>query len=126
MKFRAALIASVILAAASQSTFGGFVMGAGTVQCGEWTRLRTFSNDSQTRHEDERASLFQVQAWLDGYVSGVNLASLEGGQPDILASKPQSSALYALIDNHCRANPLDRVIDGAMVLVRELRTRAQR
>jgi hypothetical protein len=118
MRFRAAVIMSLaILMAASQSAFGAYlIFGAGTVRCGEWTRLRTLRNDV--------ASLYQLQAWVDGYVSGVNVARGEDGEPDFLASKPQGSALYAVIDNHCNVNPLDSVAEATLGLVRQLRERA--
>jgi hypothetical protein len=125
MKFGATILASAMLMAAIQSAFGGdyLIMGGGTVRCGEWTRLRVFS-DSQRGHVVEVASLYQLYAWIDGYVSGVNVASGETRQPDMLMSKPQGAGLYAVIDNYCKANPLDTVADATMVLVRELRKRA--
>jgi len=122
MLFRVFLLTSAIVMAASQSVFGAFQMGAGTVRCGEWTRLRTF-NDRQTGHAKEIAALNQVQAWVDGFISGINA---EGERTDFLSSKPQSAALYAVVDSHCRASPLDTVSDAAIELVKELRKRAQR
>lgn len=122
MLFRVFLLTSTIVIAASQSAFGAFQMGAGTARCGEWTRLRTFS-DRQIGHAKEVAALNQVQAWVDGFVSGINA---EGERTDFLSSKPQSDALYAVVDSHCKASPLDTVSDATMELVKELKKRAQR
>jgi hypothetical protein len=127
MKFRATIFASAMLMAAIQFAFGGdyLIMGGGSVRCGEWTRLRVF-RDSQKGHVVEVASLYQLHAWVDGYVSGVNVASAETYQPDMLMAKPQGAALYAVIDNYCKANPLDTLADATMTLVKELRKRAMR
>src|SRR5262249_19854262 len=99
------------------------VMGAGMVSCGEWLRLRSFEGRG-AEHSREIASLYQIQAWADGFVSGVNLQAAGAQTPDMLASQPTSSAIYAVIDNYCRANPLEPVVGGVMVLVKELRARA--
>jgi len=101
------------------------VMGAGMLSCGEWLRLRSFEG-SDGQHSREVASDYQMHAWVDGFISGVNLhldpASPKG--PDMLASQPSSSAIYAVIDNYCRANPLEPVVAGVLVLIKELRARA--
>ena len=96
-------------------------MGAGTVSCAEWLKLRAF--DGQSGHLGELAQLYQLHAWVDGFISGTNIA--KGGQPDILSSKPSFRAMYAVIDNYCRANPLDNVASAASALANELQSRSQ-
>ncbi|MCK1600823.1 hypothetical protein IVB02_05155 [Bradyrhizobium sp. 166] len=92
---------------------GRAIFGAGLVSCGEWQKFKT-TND--------RASLFQIQAWVDGFLSGQNLFA-EGS--DFLVSKPNSTALYAWIDNYCAANPLDTIAKATVSLRGELETRAK-
>lgn len=84
-------------------------MGAGTLSCGEWLRLRAFVG--QEGHPAELATAYQLHAWVDGFISGANI-----GQPDLLASRPSSVAVYAWIDNYCRSNPLDNVAAAATIL----------
>ena len=107
--------------ATAQLTAAQTIMGAGTTSCGDWTRLRAF--DGQQGHPMELAQLYQLHAWVDGFISGVNLA--KHGQPDILLSKPGSAAMYAVVDNYCRSKPLDNVTSGAIALENELHSRAQ-
>ena len=123
MRLRAAIVASILMAA-SQSAFGAFFFGAGSIRCGEWTRVRAVSESGPLKDVGAR---HQLEAWIDGYISGVNVRSVElSSQPDFLASQPQSSALYAVVDNYCKASPLDPIVDATMALVRELRMRARR
>jgi hypothetical protein len=53
------------------------VYGAGLVSCGQWQQYR-LSDTNQ-----DRASRFQLQAWIDGFLSGYNLAS---DVPDFIAA----------------------------------------
>jgi hypothetical protein len=122
MLYRLVLLAAgSILLAANQSTTAQTIMGAGTASCGEWLRFRSF--DGQSGHLGERAQLYQLHAWVDGFISGTNIA--KGVQPDILSSKPSGPAMYAVVDNYCRANPLDNVASGAIALANELQSRSQ-
>ena len=117
----AAVVVSTVLAVTGQSAFSASLMGSGTLRCAEWTRLRIFAD--QTGHAKELASLQQVQAWIDGFISGV---SSESGQPDLLSSRGAVAALYPMVDNYCKASPVDTVGDATMELVKELRKRARR
>jgi hypothetical protein len=119
-----ATLASAIFVVADNS-FGASLMGTGAMRCGEWTRLRTFS-DSQTGHIKELTSLHQVEAWVDGFVSGVNAAGADGGWSDFLSSKPKTDALYGMVDSYCRRNGIDNVADAAADTVKELKKQAQR
>ncbi len=98
------------------------IMGAGTVTCGEWLRLRP--SLGREGNLTDLGSLYQLQAWIDGYISGYNVGS--NGQPDLLASRPESAALYAWIDNYCRSDPLGHIGEAADALAQALRSRAER
>jgi hypothetical protein len=72
----------------------------------------------------DKARLYQLEAWIDGYLSGVNTGG--GFVADILASRPGDAALYAYVDNYCRPNPLDSIGEAAVALAKDLLARAQR
>jgi hypothetical protein len=91
----------------------GTVYGAGTVTCGEWRQHRSTGN---------KAAELQLQAWIDGFLSGYNFGS---DLFDFLAPSPERTAVayYAWIDNYCSQNPLNRVADAAAALKNELISR---
>ena len=89
------------------------VYGAAMVSCGQW---------QQTRTNGDKGTEFQLQAWIDGYLSGYNVATTGA---DFLASKPASVALYIWIDNYCRDKPLDVLVQAAGALKNELLSRAR-
>ena len=124
---RIGLLGLAILIAAENNTSAQTIMGAGMISCGEWVRLRSFEG-REGQHFKELASLYQVQAWVDGFVSGTNSTSdpADTKGPDLLASRPSSVAMYAWIDNYCRSKPLDPVASGVLSLTRDLRLRAER
>jgi hypothetical protein len=88
--------------------------GAGTVSCAEWSRFRTTG---------DKPNSFQVEAWIDGYLSGSNV--FDPGA-DFLQSQPKSIALYAWVDNYCGSRPLDQIVQAASALRRELQSRTPR
>jgi hypothetical protein len=118
-------LASAIFIFANQFASGAALMGTGTMRCGEWTRLRMFS-DKQAGHIKELASLHEVEAWIDGFVSGANVAGTESDWADFLSSRPKSDALYAVVDTYRRRDGIDRVADAATDMVKELKKRVAR
>jgi hypothetical protein len=94
----------------------GTVYGAGRVTCGEWQQQRSSGN---------KIKLFQLEAWVDGFLSAYNVAS-DG--TDFIATKQDDPgiAYYAWIDNYCRQNPLNMVAEAAVALKNELIARALR
>jgi hypothetical protein len=90
---------------------GRAVKGAGTTGCASWTK--------------ERASPHHIQyrAWVDGFLSASNLAD---NDPDwMLQLANNSEGVYAWVDNYCRTNPLDSIVQAAMKLRDELKSRAR-
>jgi hypothetical protein len=120
-----ASVAVAALVTAHSPVSGQTVMGAGTISCGEWLRLRSF--EGRAGNFKELASLYQIHAWIDGFVSGINLRIdlADTGGPDLLASRPDSVAMYAWLDNYCRSKPLNIVVDAVMALAKELQSRAK-
>jgi hypothetical protein len=90
------------------------VYGAGMTTCAEWQQYRSTGN--------KPASL-QMQAWIDGFLSGYNVAS---EVRDFIIPKPESVAYYAWIDNFCGQKPLDKVMQAVIALKNELVSRSSR
>ncbi|MGX0962731.1 hypothetical protein AB7M63_003180 [Bradyrhizobium japonicum] len=86
--------------------------GAGMLTCGEWQKYRVTGDKSATA---------QLEAWLDGFLSGYNM----GSDVEFIAPKPQSVAYYAWMDNYCAQNPLNRIAQAAIALKNELTARAK-
>ncbi|QHP70021.1 hypothetical protein EI171_23630 [Bradyrhizobium sp. LCT2] len=117
MKVIASLLAAGYVVTSAPAIFAAegdrMVYGAGMVTCAEWQQYRSTGNNAAT---------LQVQAWIDGFLSGYNSAS---SAKDFISPKPESVAYYAWIDNYCIANPLNRVAEAAVGLKAELSARAR-
>ena len=72
--------------------------------CGKWIS-----------EDDDNASHFAYEAWLFGYLSGVAYAV----NKDILKDTDRPS-IELWMDNYCKANPLNKVYQGANDLYFEL------
>jgi hypothetical protein len=88
--------------------------GPGMATCAEWRQYRSTGS--------RRVAALQLQAWIDGFLSGYNAAS-QG--TDFLAPKPEGVAYYAWIDKYCSQNPLNKVVEAAFALKSELTARAR-
>jgi hypothetical protein len=106
----AALCAAAFMSSASAED--KIVYGAGAVTWGAWLQDRSSGN---------KAALYQLQAWIDGYLSGSNAS---GDGPDFIAPKPTDVAYYAWIDNYCAKNPLNLLMVAVFKLEKELQSRA--
>ena len=105
------MIVVATIAASEATAANKLVYGAGFVTCGEWQEYRTTGN---------KPGSYQAQAWVDGYLSGLNSA---GNGADFLAPKPSSIAFYIWIDNYCAQHPLDPLVEATMALQWELASR---
>ncbi len=112
---RALLELVIVVATVSGASAGGkYIYGAGTISCAEWLNYRSTGNNPNS---------YQVQAWVDGFLSAYNLADDE--HADFLISAPKAVASYAWIDNYCGPKPLDEVIQAVVALKKELQSRSQ-
>ena len=89
------------------------VYGAGMVTCAEWQQYRKAGN---------KPAELQLQAWIDGFLSGYNTAS---NDTDFIVPKPESVAYYAWIDNYCSRNPLNKVMQAVLALKNELTSKVR-
>ena len=101
-------IAAVVLAL-STNAYGRGIIGDGGQSCGAWT---------EERARDSRSSEY-MKVWVLGYVSGVNM-HMGDNYPNIIGGGVDASAIWAWIDNYCRAHPLEIIQGAAIKLVEEL------
>jgi hypothetical protein len=101
------------------------VHGAGNSSCGQWLKYRS---------NGDGATEFQFQAWIDGFLSGINFAGTD--LPDVIGDATvylrsgrqpvDSVAWYAWIDSYCRKNPLDPLAIAVEALREELISKMSR
>jgi hypothetical protein len=82
---------------------GVLVIGGGTHSCGKWLESK-----------NDRASRYQFQQWVSGYISGSNYSNQrkQSRPPDI-------ESVMAFIDQYCMNNPLHAVASAAAAVVQE-------
>lgn len=85
------------------------VYGAGATTCGAWTA---------SKEQDGVTRAARVQ-WLEGFLSGVNMAMLQPLAGN-LASSGDPNGYIAYVDAYCAANPLDNLHAAAEDLAAEL------
>jgi hypothetical protein len=76
------------------------------LSCSTWTITSKQSYESQV-----------YSKWVFGFISGINLENPSG---DFLQGR-DADGLIAWIDNYCRSNPLNRITQAAVELVKVLR-----
>jgi hypothetical protein len=108
-----AMLAAASLQASSQPSGSRAIVGWGLKSCGTWT---------QVRQATESADHTVIEAWVVGFMSGMNL---DRTHPDALVGT-DFDGLMAWIDNYCRSNPLQAIAFAATSLMEELRSRAGR
>jgi hypothetical protein len=106
------LVAISIGASVKVSRADRTYIGDGSNSCGAWTQER--ATDTQ------RVQLWK--GWLLGFLSGANI--WDSNADFLLTQKLDAAALYAWMDNYCRAHPLDTVYFAAIKLVVELQSRS--
>ena len=84
------------------------VIGIGNNSCGDWT----------TAARENGWTRVAYQAWLGGFVSGVNLNVSD--RVGNLNEGTDVPGMTAWVDNYCAANPLDTVSSAAVALAVEL------
>ena len=77
----------------------------GSVDCGEWTQQNLNSN----------------KAWLLGFLSGLNADY--SAHKNALAQLTSADQAISWVNNYCRANPLNSVVEAAYLLMKELKQR---
>lgn len=117
-EMRATAITLLVLGTLSTPAFSNQVrvLAYGGQSCGDWTK---------ERHSNSGAAV-AMESWTLGYITGFNAYGL----PDTVATadvsgNASSEALFAWLDNYCRANPLDTLHVATDKLINELLGRLQ-
>jgi|GEM_PF-1578895 hypothetical protein len=110
------LVAEMTLGANPTTSFATgphLAIGDGNQSCEAWT---------QERARETQLVLFWKE-WVLGFVSGANVYD---GNPELFpGQRPDAAAIYAWIDNYCRAYPGEKLLDAVIALVGELLDRAR-
>jgi hypothetical protein len=85
------------------------VLGIGNMSCAEWSGARVENRNTDDSHI----------AWVHGYLTATN-AYAPG--PNNLTQAIGVEAAASWIDDYCSANPLDKVVEAAVRLVKALST----
>ncbi len=111
----AAAVAVAALTVSSGAHSQKAIMGAGIRTCGDWLQYRS----------NNPAMAYQLFAWIDGYISGFNIASPDSDFLTAAANSNglNSNALNAWVDNYCRSKPLDVIAAAATALMQALKAR---
>lgn len=106
------LAALTILSTLPTHLSAGEIKGAGAGSCGEWVEERKANTYHATLH------------WLQGFISAYNEYVYRGKNPNGVFGNADHKAIAVWMDNYCKANPLNSPHDGAVVLIDELKARA--
>jgi hypothetical protein len=93
-------------------------LGPAGQNCETWT---------QEREKLQRAGVWSsdlkfMSAWITGYLTGANEATVDRGEQDtLLATRADVPAAFAWIDDYCRAQPRNSIYDASASLMMELR-----
>ena len=87
-----------------------WVVGAGTASCGTWLAHRSPGDPNSA----------QFDAWVTGYVTGVNQFADEDGD---VTGHQDSDGMIAWVTTYCTSHPLDKIATAAGHLVLELQKR---
>ena len=89
----------VAVLAPAEATMANNVIGAGIDSCGRWTA---------DRQPVRGVSAAQDEQWVLGFLSAIGYATADGPLDGV-----DAQAVLAWVDNYCRANPLDHIMDAA-------------
>jgi len=64
----------------------------------------------------------ELKAWVLGFLSGVALQKSLNNRLDLMGGT-ETAGLLTWLDNHCRSNPLDNLVQAVMTLVDHLESR---
>jgi hypothetical protein len=108
------LIITIVTVSGAASAAGNkAVYGAGMISCADWVRYRSIG---------DKPNSYQAQAWVDGFLSGYNVA--DDANVNFLEPSQSTIARYAWIDNYCGPKPLDNLVQAVIALKNELLVRA--
>jgi hypothetical protein len=103
---RVAAVGTVIIVAATSSTYAATIMGTGSGDCGSWIK-----------NENGPITASSQVDWILGFLSALNSTRPDG--LDILAGQSYSG-IYLAVHNYCAAHPTRWVVDAAFDVANQL------
>jgi hypothetical protein len=103
-----------LLAFGTKQADAGTITFAANISCGTWTAYR------RSTTLDETLGRAKSEGFVVGFLSGLNALK---NVPEILSGLDEG-ALYAWMDNHCAAHPLEAIPEAATILANELLKKA--
>lgn len=110
--FTATLATSNSAAAAEANAWH---IGMGGVSCGEYITASVAPVG-----DPEHLQVYVYASWVQGFLIGANLADSKS-----YPNPPDGDAISLWLDNHCRAHPLDELVQAALALSLDLYRRAR-
>lgn len=110
---KAKLLTALLAMVVSTSVFAVQKTTVGAVDCGEWIARKGDSNGSNIPNHFSET---RANAWLVGFMTGLNFSEREGDP----LKKASAAQIFLWMDNFCKANPLKTVVDGGQILMMEL------
>lgn len=104
----ALLVAALAGGVANAQTSVGYGVN---FSCGDWT--------SERKTDPNGIIIKGAISWVQGYLSGLNLA-WSRGKPELLFAIPNPNSLSGWLDNSCRDKPLDKLQDASFSLAADL------
>ena len=98
------LLALIISFAAISDSHAYTSYGSGNHSCGSWVKWR--KTESGWHQEGQ---------WVNGFVSSY------GNYGDYKLKKVDGDAILLFMDSYCQSNPLDKISDGAISLIENLK-----
>ncbi len=108
------LILIVAMALVSSSVWGGvYIMGAGTIGCGEFVKER--------QESDVKSDL--NSQWILGFISAINVRRNEENEDSVLGMDTDIVSIELWLENYCREHPLEKLYKASKALIVELEER---
>ena len=108
------LVLGLLFAVNITESFAGQIKGPGVSTCGSWLEDRKRNNDA--------AEL----GWVFGFISSYNNYVYKGSDSNGAFGSADHYAIIAWLDNYFSRNPLKTIYHGAMDLIREIYSSANR
>lgn len=109
-----ALVCAAILCGVAHAADRVEIVGAGNFSCGKWIEARA----NQARTGSEGWTAFMT-TWMQGFLSGVNAMRI--AMPDMQTMDlPDVATIRVLVDNACRADPVQNLAGAGIGLVLKL------
>jgi len=110
------LLTAVVFFLVTTNSIAQVPIGAGAQSCGAWTEAR------KGQSSQDKIMFAMILSWVQGYLTGLALGLPSGSGRLGLEwdfYPPDNNAIQVWLENHCKGEPLKRIIDAASQLAVE-------